>query len=378
DAPWLTAPASSAVMAALGEAFFVGGCVRNQIMDRPVADIDIATPLVPDEVARRLAAAEIKTVPTGLKHGTQTAVVRGEGVEITTFRTDIETDGRHAVVNFTTDIAEDAARRDFTMNALYAAVDGTIIDPVDGYRDAIAGRLRFIGQAEDRIREDYLRILRFFRFQALYGRDGIDADGLAACAALAGGLDRIARERVGWEMRKLLGAPDPAPSVASMAASGVLMRVLPGADPALLAPLVHVEGESGAEPDWLTRLAALGGEDTAAALKLSKAEQEGLEQRRAALAEPDPAIAAYRHGAVAARSAQLLMQAAGSAPDRHAEEKIARGAMARLPLTAGDLMGEGWESGPDLGAALRRAEAIWIESGFMLDRVALLARLGAA
>ncbi|MEM7189930.1 MAG: CCA tRNA nucleotidyltransferase, partial [Pseudomonadota bacterium] len=255
DAEWLTAPASVAVMSALGDAYFVGGCVRNQILGHPVADIDIATPLAPEEAGELLAAAGIRVVPTGLQHGTQTAVVAGQGVEVTTFRRDIETDGRHAKVIFTTEIAEDASRRDFTMNALYAEADGTVVDPISGLEDTIAGRLRFIGDAEDRIREDYLRILRFFRFQALYGRQSIDADGLAACAALADGLDQLARERVGWEMRKLLGAPDPAPAVASMAAAGILRRVLPGADAVFLAQLVHIEQSAGADPDWLTRLA---------------------------------------------------------------------------------------------------------------------------
>ncbi|MEM9141003.1 MAG: CCA tRNA nucleotidyltransferase, partial [Pseudomonadota bacterium] len=284
---WVHASAPQAVMHALGgQAFFVGGCVRNALMGRAISDIDIATPLVPHDVEQRLHGAGIKTVPTGLQHGTQTAVVDGEGIEVTTFRADIATDGRHAEVAFTEDMAIDAARRDFTMNALYARADGTVIDPLGGLPDLHAQRVRFIGQAEDRIREDYLRILRFFRFHAWYGADGVDADGLAACAALADGLDGLARERVGWEFRKLFSSLDPAPSVASMAQAGILVRCLPGADHTFLAPLVHLEAKAGFPPAWQTRLAALGGGDQAGHLRLSRAEAAALDRINAALADP--------------------------------------------------------------------------------------------
>ena len=371
-ANWVTAPSPAAVMAALGEGFFVGGCVRNALMDRPVADIDIATPLMPEEVCRRLEAAGIRTHPTGLQHGTITAVVEGEPVEVTTFRTDIETDGRHAVVHFTTDMALDAGRRDFTMNALYATADGTVIDPLGGLPDLHARRVRFIGDPHDRIREDYVRILRFFRFHALYGGDGIDADGLAACAELADGIDGLARERIGWEFRKLLGAPDPAPSVASMAASGVLARCLPGANAEALAPLVHAEEQANRPPDWVLRLFALGSGDMRDALRLSRAEASALQAIQAALDLDRPWEAAYRLGVEAATRAALIK--ASVTGDLSADLLvIEEGAAARFPLAAADLIAAGHKAGPTLGAALKAAEAAWIDSRFTLDKPALIA-----
>lgn len=379
SAPWLTAASARAVLAALGGAgHFVGGCVRNALLGAGATDVDIATPLKPEEVTRRLVAAGLKAVPTGVAHGTVTAVAEGVPYEITTFRADVETDGRRAVVRFTEDMAEDAARRDFTMNALYADADGRVVDPLGGLADLRAGRVRFIGRAKDRIREDYLRILRFFRFTAWYGRDGIDADGLAACAELADGVDRLARERVGAEMKTLLAAPDPAPAVAAMSAAGVLARVLPGAETAGLAPLVHVETATGAAPDWRRRLLAMSGPLGAAfgeLLRLSKAELRALEAVAAALAEAlPPAQAAQRHGAEAARSAALLAAAAaGRLPQSAVEAEIARGSAARFPLTARDLIAAGFAPGPELGAALAAAEAHWRASDFKLDKAELIA-----
>lgn len=375
SADWVDAPASRAVMAALGEGFFVGGCVRNALLGAPVADIDIATPLFPDETVRKLEAAGLKVVPTGLAHGTVTAVHDGTAIEVTTFRADVETFGRHATVAFTTDMAVDAARRDFTMNALYADKDGEVIDPLDGIADLNARHVRFIGDPHDRIREDYLRILRFFRFHAWYGADGLDADGLAACAEMADGLETLARERVGWEFRKLLGAPDPAPAVASMAASGVLMRCLPGADPTALAPLVHIEGIVGCDPDWLTRLTVLGGGGLTERLRLSRAETAGLARRRQALeAGLAPAVAGYRFGRAAALSASLVLCASlGTLPPEDLGAEIARGAKAIFPLKASHLIEAGMTPGPLLGAALARAEAAWVESGFLLEQSALIA-----
>ena len=375
SADWVDAPVPRAVMAALdGRAFFVGGCVRNALLDEPVADIDISTPFRPDEVTARLEAAGLKVVPTGLQHGTVTAVLDGAPIEITTFRADVETDGRHAKVAFTADISVDAGRRDFTMNALYADRDGQVVDPLGGLPDLLARRVRFIGLAEDRIREDYLRILRFFRFHAWYGAEGIDPDGLAACAALSDGLEQIARERIGWEFRKLLAAPDPAPAVASMAASGILLRCLPGADPSALAPLVHLEAAAGYAPDWMTRLAGIGGEDPPGRLKLSRAEQASLLAIGKALSSgAAPALNTYRHGAQAARAAALITSATlGSPLAGNLEAEIARGAAQRFPLTADDLMASGIQPGPALGDALDRAEAAWIASDFSRDKAALL------
>jgi poly(A) polymerase len=348
--------------------------VRNSLLVKPVADIDITTPIEPAEVARRLEAAGIKAVPTGIEHGTVTAVSGGEGFEITTFRADVATDGRRAVVRFSTDIAEDAARRDFTMNAIYADGAGEIIDPLGGLPDVLARRVRFIGEPRDRIREDYLRILRFFRFTAWYGGDGIEPEGLAACAELAEGIDGLARERVGAEMKKLLAAPDPAPAVAAMASAGVLARCLAGADPALLMPLVHLEDAAGTEADWLTRLAALGGVETELALRLSRAEARGLADIRAALAAPvTVAVAAHCHGARAARAAALLRAAGGDAQGlANLKREIARGLGAKFPLRAADLVAAGMPPGPALGKALEAARRRWLDSDFSQGRAKLL------
>ena len=378
EAPWLTAPATRHVVTALGEAglgvWFVGGCVRNALLGAPVSDIDIATDATPDRVIAACEAAGLQTVPTGIDHGTITVVVHGTPFEVTTFRRDVDTDGRRATVAFGTDIAEDAQRRDFTMNALYAAPDGEIVDPVGGLADLRARRLRFIGDATARIREDYLRILRFFRFHAWYAdtSQGFDPEALAAIADTLDGLDRLSRERVGAEMRKLLAAADPAPEVAVMDRLGVLMRVLPGADPAPLAPLVHLEDALALHPDPMRRLAALGGDDPAERLRLSNAD----ERRRALLREAaeegtGPGELAWRHGAEVARDAALVRSAMLGVPlPPDMEAAIASGAAATFPVRAADLMPG--VTGPALGARLAQLEAAWIASDFTLDRDALL------
>ena len=367
---WLTAPGTQAVMAALEggghRALAVGGCVRNALLGVPVADVDLATDARPEEVAALAEGAGLKAVPTGIAHGTVTVVADGAGYEVTTFRRDVATDGRHAVVAFSGDVAEDAARRDFTMNALYAARDGAVVDPIGGLPDLLARRVRFVGDADARVREDYLRILRFFRFHAWYAdpEGGIDADGLAACARGADGLARLSAERISGEMRRLLAAPDPAPAVAAMAAAGVLARVMPGAEAAALGPLVHAEG--AAPPDWRRRAVALGGRTDD--WRLSRADARALEVRRAALEAGTPVHeVAYRQGAEAARDVALLRAAAAGAAAELAG--IEGAAAARLPIRAADLPLEG----PALGAALRRAEAAWIASGFALGRDALRA-----
>ena len=246
----MAAPETRAVFAALEAAGgaacvrFVGGCVRNALMGRAISDLDLAAQLTPDETEAALAAAGLRSVPTGKAFGTITAVVDGKPFEITSLREDVETDGRRAVVRYTTDWAKDAQRRDFYLNALYADIEGRVYDPTgEGLGDVAAGRVRFIGEAEQRIREDYLRILRFFRFHAIYGdpEGGIDAEGLAACARHAPAISGLSAERIGAEMRKLLAAEDPAPSVAAMERAGVLTQVLPGGDARSLAVLVHLE-----------------------------------------------------------------------------------------------------------------------------------------
>lgn len=371
---WLTRPETQAVFAALAghRMLAVGGCVRNALMGRPVADVDMATDALPDQVAVAAQAAGLRTVPTGIDHGTVTVVSGGIPHEVTTFRRDVETDGRHAVVAFTDDVAQDAGRRDFTMNALYCTADGTVIDPLGGLPDLRAGRVRFVGDAAARIAEDYLRILRFFRFHALYGdpEGGLDAEGLAACAEGVDGIDRLSRERVGHEMRRLLGAADPAPSVASMAQAGVLARVLPGADPRALAPLVHLELD--ADPDWLRRLAAIGGEDAATCLRLSRAEARDLAALRDAIGSgASPAVLGWRLGADRGSDAMLVRAAVletwlqpGWAED------LLRGAKATFPVTAADLMPAC--QGAALGTRLRELEDRWLASDLRLTKAELL------
>lgn len=378
-ADWLDAPGTQAVMALLRDgghgAWFVGGCVRNGLIGAPIDDIDITTDAHPERVLELARAAGFKTVPTGIEHGTVTLIADHRPFEITTLRRDVTTDGRRATVAFTDQLEEDAARRDFTMNALYASADGSVLDPTgQGLADLVARRLRFIGAPADRIAEDYLRILRFFRFHAWYAdpAGGIDAEGLAACAAAAEGLARLSRERVGAEMKKLLSAPDPAPVVAAMAQSGVLAQTLPGADARLLPLLIALED---APPDPIRRLAALGGVDVADRLRLSNAEQRRLAILRDGMASAAPADAlAYAHGPETAWDIMVLRAALFEAPPgANTRSLIARGAAAVFPITAADLMPK--LQGAALGQALASLEADWIASGFALDRAQLLARL---
>lgn len=376
---WLASAPARAVCAALEggghQAWFVGGCVRNALLGEEASDLDITTDARPERVVELVEAAGLRAVPTGIEHGTVTVVADGRGFEVTTFRRDVETDGRRAVVAFSESMDEDAARRDFTMNALYCGVDGVVVDPVgEGLADLAARRVRFIGNDEERIREDYLRILRFFRFYAWYGdpEAGIDAEGLAACAALVEGVAGLSRERIGNEVMKLLAAPDPAPAVASMAASGVLMRVLPGANPATLAPLVHLEGVVGEAPDPILRLAALGGHEGGRPLRLSKPQMRALEILTRSLDEGKAAAElGYRLGREMARKALILRGALmGIAPADADFAAIETGAKAKCPVSAKDFLPA--LEGAALGRALAEAEARWIGSGFTLTREKLL------
>ena len=369
---WLTRPATQTVFAALGghRVLAVGGCVRNALMGRPVADVDMATDALPAQVVAAVEAAGLKAVPTGIDHGTVTVVSDGIPHEVTTFRRDVETDGRHAVVAYATDVAEDAARRDFTMNALYCTADGRVIDPLGGLPDLQAGRVRFVGEPAARIAEDHLRILRFFRFHAWYAADGIDAEGLAACAAGAEGLDKLSRERVGAEMRKLLSAAGPAPAVAAMAMSGILSRILPGADPRALAPLVHLELD--ADPDWLRRLAALGGDGAESRLRLSRAEARDLDALRNALGSTaTPAVLGWRLGLQRGSDAMLARAALmeQSLPSGWTAD-LARGVAATFPVSAADLMPA--LQGPVLGAKLAELTDRWLTSDLRMTREELL------
>ncbi|HSM96689.1 MAG TPA: CCA tRNA nucleotidyltransferase, partial [Rhizomicrobium sp.] len=272
-----------AVMDALGDARFVGGVVRNALMGREVSDIDIATPLTPQDVTKKLEAAKLKAVPTGIEHGTVTAISNGRPYEVTTLRRDVSTDGRRAVVAFTTDWAEDAQRRDFTMNALYADASGEVFDSVGGVADLKAGRVRFVGDPATRIREDFLRILRLFRFHAWYGKGEIDKPALQAAAAEKANLKQLSGERVAREMLKLLLAEDPVPVLRSMAATGLLGEIVPGElNIARLERLVSIDANNFFPPDAILRLAALLPDRTAAAneisdrWKLSNADRERL------------------------------------------------------------------------------------------------------
>lgn len=375
--PWLDNPGTQAVLAMLAagghRALVVGGCVRNALMGEPVADVDIATDAAPERVVALAEGAELRAVPTGIAHGTVTVVAQGQGHEVTTFRRDVEAFGRHARVEFGAALHDDAARRDFTMNALYAQADGTVIDPLGGLPDALARRVRFVGKAEDRISEDYLRILRFFRFLARYGDPALpsDAEALAACAAGVAGLARVSAERIGHELRKLLDAPAPGPAVAAMAGAGVLAAVLPGADPAALARLLALEPAPGR---WPRRLAALGVPGAAEALRLSRAEARDQE-RLAAVAGEGPGELGWRLGADLGTDAVLVRAArTGAPPPPDWAEAVDRGARAVFPLKPADLMPA--LSGPALGRALAQAERAWIAADFAPDAATLRAGLG--
>lgn len=376
-AGWITNADTQRVCHMLTDAgfdcYFVGGCVRNTLIDAPVNDIDISTNALPDRVMELAKSAGLNAVPTGIDHGTVTVISTGTPFEITTYRRDIETDGRRAVVAFADTIEEDARRRDFTMNALYADQNGLISDPLNGLVDLMARRVSFIEDADRRIKEDYLRILRFFRFHAWYGEAsaGLDSDGLSAIASNLGGLETISKERIGSEILKLLTAPNPAPSIASMAASGVLNTILPGADAKYLPVLVHLE--DGAKPDPIRRLATLGGTDVEILLRLSKAQARRLKALKDDIGSTrSPAELGYRLGTGVAFDVGLLRAAFFETPiDPEVREQAKVGAGAEFPVVAADLMPE--YQGVELGKALSELEAKWINSGFALTKDELLA-----
>lgn len=347
---------------------FVGGAVRDTLLGLPVKDIDMATTLEPDEVMIRLKRADINRVPTGIEHGTVTAVLPGGPVEITTLRHDISTDGRRATVAFAEDWREDAARRDFTINALYAdPLTGEVFDYFDGLADLATRRVRFIGDARQRIREDHLRILRYFRFQARFGSQPADEEAEGACAELAATLKGLSRERVGMEMMNLLGLPDPAPTIARMAELGVLAVILPEADPAALAALVAAEQAQGIAPDPLRRLAALLpaqatlAEQIASRFRLSGAQKKRLSTAAARESESggearDARALAYRLGRESALD-RLLIAGADAAP-------LAGWQIPQFPLKGGQIVARGVSAGPEVARMLRRVEDRWIAEGF--------------
>jgi tRNA nucleotidyltransferase/poly(A) polymerase len=394
DAPWLTEKPLAQLLSVLGrdgeEARVVGGAVRNTLLGLPHGDVDVATTAPPAEVTRRAEAAGFKAVPTGFDHGTVTVVIEGRPFEVTTLREDVETFGRHATVRFGRDWKRDAQRRDFTMNALSLSADATVHDYVGGLADLRAHHVRFIGDAATRIREDYLRILRFFRFHACYGEGHPDADGLHAAIVMRAGLEQLSRERVRMELMKLMVAPHAVPALAVMAEAGLLGSVLGGVPHlASFANMGKVEAACGLVPDATRRLGALGvwipddAERLWSRLRLSNAEHERLAAMSDTWWRVSPAM-----GEAAARrliyalgpeyfTERVLLAWTRSDTGAHddAWRELAmlpeRWSAPVFPLRAADFIARGVEKGPSLGAALARAEETWIGRGFPMDRRAL-------
>jgi poly(A) polymerase len=383
----MTAPETIQVMAALGEARFVGGAVRNALLGVPVVDIDIAVPMPPEEALARLRSKDIKVVETGLDHGTVTAIAGTHAFEVTSLRRDVETDGRHAKVVFTDDWAEDAARRDFTINALYATADGEIFDYATGVEDLIAGKVRFMGDARARIAEDYLRVLRLFRFHAWYGQGEIDSEGLRAAAEAKDMLKSLSAERIAKELLRLLEAAHPMPVLRVMAATGILSLLLPGAlQLACLEKLAQLEAENGFAPDAVLRLAALlsdgvvSADAVAEALKLSNAVRSRLEQALggekigAQISAPEARRLLYRMGVASFKDKVMLQWASGPQAVgawRMLLEMADRWQRPRFVLTGRDVMQAGIPQGPDIGRLLAQVEDWWVEGDFAANESAL-------
>ena len=396
DAPWLRESPLSDILAALDrageEARVVGGAVRNTLMEHPPGDIDIATTALPAEVAKRVEGAGFRAVPTGVEHGTLTVVAAGQPFEITTLREDVETFGRRAKVAFGRDWKRDAERRDFTMNALSASREGKLYDYVGGLADIAARRVRFIGNAASRIAEDYLRILRFFRFHAAYGEGAPDTEGLAACIAGRGGLEQLSRERVRMELFKLLVARHVVGALAVMTEAGLLDQVLGGVPLlASFANIIKLEAQAGLPADPVRRLGALGvwviedGNRLRARLRVANVEYERL----ASMAdrwwcissiwdEQRARVLLYRLGRE--RFIDRVLLAWARSPQGTADEswhRLAtlpqRWSVPAFPLRAADFLKRGLPKGPRLGAALAAAEEAWTAAGFPLDAVSLSA-----
>ena len=391
--PWMREPATQSVLQALSEAGimarFVGGCVRDALLGREIADIDLATPARPEEVMAALDKAGIKAVPTGIAHGTVTAVAPPRHFEITTLRRDVETYGRRAKVAFGADWAEDAARRDFTINAIYLDPDGTSHDPVGGLADLAAQRVRFVGEAAQRIAEDVLRVLRYYRFEARFGGGSGDTEARAACRAAVSLLPKLSAERVAGELLRLLAVPNPVPALRMMAEDGVLAAILPEATRLdRLDRLLLFEPEPDPEP--LRRLAALldvdatGAEALVDRLKLSNAERGRL----VGLARPwslDPdgearvqRRAIYDLGTERYRDLALLLAADGSVDEARLHQLLALATNwkpPRVPLKGRDVTALGIAPGPRVGQLLTDIRHWWEDSDFAPDRAACLAKL---
>jgi poly(A) polymerase len=377
--PWMNEAPVQQILATLGgagiAARFVGGCVRNWLLGRAVDDIDIAVDKPPETVMRALEAADIKVVPTGLRHGTVTAIVKGKPFEVTTLRRDVETDGRRAVVAFTDDWRTDAGRRDFTFNALYADAEGTIYDYFDGRADLLAGRVRFIGDPDRRIAEDHLRVLRFFRFYAWFGQPPLDAASFTACRRNAGTLGNLSGERVAKELLRLLAAPAPADALEAMAEAGALDHWLPEySGTECLRGLVEREDV----PDPLRRLAAIVSPPaTAVAKRLKLSTQESL--RLQLMLEPDvPGATESLHAALYRLGTSLFIDRLlleGPADWRAALADARRWTPPTLPISGADALALGLKPGPQVGALLEAVERWWIAGDFSADRAACLAEL---
>lgn len=369
---WRCRPGMARLLDALGAGEgltrYVGGAVRDRLLELAVSDIDLATRLLPDQVVERLKAAGIKAVPTGIEHGTVTAISDGHPVEVTTLRRDVSTDGRRATVAFTDDWAQDAARRDFTINALMAdPLSGEVFDYFGGLADIDRRLVRFIGDPLQRIAEDHLRILRFFRFHARFGAGAPDAAALEACTQRANDLMALSRERIADELLKLLGVPDPSPTVELMVARGILKPVLPEIEPEALASLralVVAEAASGLPSEPLRRLNALLPADPdlaeriAARLKLSNRARKRLACAAWREVEAEPRALAYRVGTQCAADRLLL---AGRPAEAAA---IADWTPPKLPIGGGALISRGVAQGPQVARILGRIEERWVAAGF--------------
>ena len=395
NAEWFEKAETQAVFACLNregfEARVVGGAVRNTLLNEPVREVDFATTARPEDTLRLAAQAGIRTVPTGLSHGTVTLIAHGVPFEVTTLRRDVETHGRRATVAFGEDWAEDARRRDFTMNALYAGSKGEVYDPLGGAGDLLARRVRFVGDARTRIREDYLRILRFFRFSAQYARGAFDLEGVGASIRERLGLQRLSRERIRSELLQILVAPRAADAVEVMDESGLLILILGGvARRERFNRLCRIEAALGLRPDPVFRLAALGvfvPEDAArlsAKLRLSSQETNDLLSFAAArpFTEPrtrDLKAALYRLGPRLYLGHLLLAWASAGASGNDAAwtsavDLLRTWPRPKFPIGGAELIARGWTSGAALGDQLRRLEEEWIASGFILSREDLLER----
>jgi poly(A) polymerase len=367
------------ITAAGGEARVAGGAVRNALMGLPVSEVDVATTLEPNQVMEACAAAGMGVHPTGLDHGTVTVVSQNHPYEVTTLRHDVETFGRHARVAFTGDWEADAARRDFTMNALYCDAEGRVCDFTGGYRDILAKRVVFVGEAEQRIREDYLRILRFFRFHARFGDGAPDGDGLSACARLAAGIDALSAERIRQEMLKLLEAAGAVPTLQLMAASGILGHCLPYTEDWRVIGRLPQDG--------ILRLAALAQDPLAMKTRWRLSNEEG--RRLENLAEfmpPSPAlrpreqrIVLYQTGAETWRDlVRLAWARSDAAMDDPAWKRLLRlpdrWTCPKFPVAGRDLIAGGLNPGPEIGVTLRRLEDWWVASDFTATKDELLAK----